>query len=208
MIWNDIENSNDTVPQPAQDHNSSRSNRPSPIAWVFDTNGNDTVPTPVYAQDYNSSRSNKPSPIAWVVDTSGNDTVPTPLFAQDYNSSRSNKPSPKAWVNGKPVYILDKNSNKSNRSKPIRIIEDIDDINNEEDEVVVVGKIIAINLKSRSFLLIDKQQQKISGQFQQKVSNEEIKELSRYFLNKQANIHVKINKTKMQSGKEIISYKL
>ena len=134
------------------------------------------------AQDYNSSRSNKPSPIVKTDDEINNDSVPIP--AQDYNSSRSNKPS------------------------PIRRIDNIDDIDNDEDEVVVIGKLTAIELKTRSFELIDKKGQKISGKFQPKVTNEEIKKLRHEFLNKQANIHVKINKAKIETGKIVIRYEL
>lgn len=134
------------------------------------------------AQDYNSSRSNKPSPIVKTDDEINNDSVPIP--AQDYNSSRSNKPS------------------------PIRRIDNIDDIDNDEDEVVVIGKLTAIELKTRSFELMDKKGRKMSGKFQPKVTNEEIKKLRHEFLNKEANIHVKINKTKLKTGKVVITYEL
>ncbi len=143
-------------------------------------NNNDSLPKPLYAQDYNSSRSNKPRPIAEIV--SENDSVAKP--AQDYNSSRSNRPT------------------------PIRVIDDIDDINNREEEVVVIAELITIDIKSRSFELIDKNKQKIIGKFQPKVSIKEIKQLKRDFLNKKANIYLKINKSKLGTGKGIISYEL
>lgn len=104
--------------------------------------------------------------------------------------------------------MQDYNSSRSNKPRPISVIDDINDINNDQDEVVVIGKLIIIDLKSRSFELVDKKKQKISGQFQPKVTNEEIKKLRRDFLNKQANIHVKIKKTKLETGKNIISYEL
>lgn len=172
---------NNSVPMLMHDYNSSRSNRPTPIAWTDAATGNDTVPVPLYAQDYNSSRSNKPRP---VFDTTEKDTAQVPLHAQDYNSSRSNKPS------------------------STRRIDDINDIDNDENGVVVIGTLTTIDLKSRSFELIDKNKQKITGQFQPRVTNGEIKKLRREFLNKKANIHVKINKTKLETGKEIIDYEL
>ncbi|NLZ94896.1 MAG: hypothetical protein GX921_03610, partial [Bacteroidales bacterium] len=107
-----------------------------------------------------------------------------------------------------PLYAQDYNSSRSNRPTPIRRIDDINDINNDEDGVVVIGKLIAIDLKDRSFELIDKKKQKITGKFQSKVTNEEINNLKRNFLNKQANIHVKINKRKLETDKEIVSYEL
>lgn len=198
--------------RPAQDYNSSRSNKPSPIVKTDDEINNDSVPIP--AQDYNSSRSNKPSPIRRIDETNGNDSVPEPLYTQDYNSSRSNKPSPIAWIDDKidndtvPRPAQDYNSSRSNKPSPIRRIDNIDDIDNDEDEVVVIGKLTAIELKTRSFELIDKKGQKISGKFQPKVTNEEIKKLRHEFLNKQANIHVKINKAKIETGKIVIRYEL
>ena len=210
----DETNENDTVPGPlyARDYNSSRSNKPSPIVWIDDKIDNDSVPKP--AQDYNSSRSNKPSPIAWKDVVTENDTVQRP--AQDYNSSRSNKPSPMREIDETnendtvpgPLYAQDYNSSRSNKPSPIRIIDDINDIDNDEDGVVVIGKLTEIDLKARSFELTDKEGQEISGKFQPKVTNEEIIKLRHEFLNKQANIHVKVNKTKLESGKVVVNYEL
>ena len=80
-----------------------------------------------------------------------------------------------------PRPVQDYNSSRSNKPRPISVIDDINDINNDQDEVVVIGKLIIIDLKSRSFELVDKKKQKISGQFQPKVTNEEIKILRRDF---------------------------
>ena len=171
-------------------------------------NNNDSLPKPLYAQDYNSSRSNRPTPIRDLV--TGNDTVA--ITAQDYNSSRSNKPRPIAEIVSENDSVAkpaqDYNSSRSNRPTPIRVIDDIDDINNREEEVVVIAELITIDIKSRSFELIDKNKQKIIGKFQPKVSIKEIKQLKRDFLNKKANIYLKINKSKLGTGKEIISYEL
>ena len=99
-----------TAIAPAQDYNSSRSNKPRPIA--ADVNhGKDTVTRP--AQDYNSSRSNKPRPIAADVNH-GKDTVTRP--AQDYNSSRSNKPRPKSSEVKESEEAVNK-STKKNKKK-------------------------------------------------------------------------------------------
>ena len=202
----DLVTGNDTVAITAQDYNSSRSNKPRPMSEII--NNNDSLPKPLYAQDYNSSRSNKPRPIAEIV--SENDSVAKP--AQDYNSSRSNRPTPiRDLVTGNDTVAItaqDYNSSRSNRPTPIRVIDDIDDINNREEEVVVIAELITIDIKSRSFALIDKNKQKIIGKFQPKVSNKEIKQLKRDFLNKKANIYLKINKSKLGTGKEIISYEL
>ena len=202
---------NNSVPMLMHDYNSSRSNRPKPIAWTDAATGNDTVPVPLYAQDYNSSRSNKPSPMREIDDTNANDSVPR--HAQDYNSSRSNKPRPVFDTAEKdtaqvPLHAQDYNSSRSNKPSPIRRIDDINDIDNDENGVVVIGTLTTIDLKSRSFELIDKNKQKITGQFQPRVTNGEIKKLRREFLNKKANIHVKINKTKLETGKEIVDYEL
>ena len=200
---------NDSVPKPVQDYNSSRSNKPRPI---IDTAEKDTVQGPLHAQDYNSSRSNKPSPIAWSDIETGNDSVPRPV--QDYNSSRSNKPRSVREIDdiivndSLPIPVQDYNSSRSNKPKPIRRIDDINDIDNDEDGVVVIGKLTAIDLKARSFELMDKKGRKMSGKFQPRVTNEEIKKLRDEFLNKEANIHVKINKTKLETGKVVISYEL
>ncbi len=192
--------------RPAQDYNSSRSNRPTPIKDLV--TGNDTVA--ITAQDYNSSRSNKPRPMSEIINN--NDSLPKPLYAQDYNSSRSNKPRPIAEIVSENDSVAkpaqDYNSSRSNRPTPIRVIDDIDDINNREEEVVVIAELITIDIKSRSFELIDKNKQKIIGKFQPKVSIKEIKQLKRDFLNKKANIYLKINKSKLGTGKEIISYEL
>ena len=192
--------------RPAQDYNSSRSNRPTPIKDLV--TGNDTVA--ITAQDYNSSRSNKPRPMSEIINN--NDSLPKPLYAQDYNSSRSNKPRPIAEIVSENDSVAkpaqDYNSSRSNRPTPIRVIDDIDDINNREEEVVVIAELITIDIKSRSFELIDKNKQKIIGKFQPKVSIKEIKQLKRDFLNKKANIYLKINKSKLGTGKGIISYEL
>lgn len=162
---------------PAQDYNSSRSNRPTPIAWSDFTTGNDTIPNP--AQDYNSSRSNKPRPVFDIVE---NDTVSRP--AQDYNSSRSNRP------------------------KPIRIIDDIEDISNDEDGVVIIGKLSKLTPNSRTFQLIDKNKETISGKFESKISDKEIKLLQRKFEKKKAMIYVNIKRIKLETGKETVNYEL
>lgn len=192
--------------RPTQDYNSSRSNRPTPIKDLV--TGNDTVA--ITAQDYNSSRSNKPRPMSEIINN--NDSLPKPLYAQDYNSSRSNKPRPIAEIVSENDSVAkpaqDYNSSRSNRPTPIRVIDDIDDINNREEEVVVIAELITIDIKSRIFELIDKNKQKINGMFQPKVSIKEIKQLKRDFLNKKANIYLKINKSKLGTGKEIISYEL
>ena len=202
----DLVTGNDTVAITAQDYNSSRSNKPRPMSEII--NNNDSLPKPLYAQDYNSSRSNRPTPIRDLV--TGNDTVA--ITAQDYNSSRSNKPRPIAEIVSENDSVAkpaqDYNSSRSNRPTPIRVIDDIDDINNREEEVVVIAELITIDIKSRSFELIDKNKQKIIGKFQPKVSIKEIKQLKRDFLNKKANIYLKINKSKLGTGKEIISYEL
>ena len=215
------DNINDTIPRSAQDYNSSRSNKPRPIVWSDAVIGNDTVSGPLHAQDYNSSRSNKPRPIAWSDDKFENDSAIA--FVKDYNASRKDYDAKKPKeprsitppndgnVNDsvqEPLYAQDYNSSRSNKPRPISIIDDIKDINNEEDEVVVIGKLITIDIKSRSFELIDKKKQKISGKFQQKVTNEEIKRLKSEYQNREANIHVKINKTKLETGKEVVSYQL
>jgi hypothetical protein len=110
--------------RPAQDYNSSRSNRPTPMREIDNNNknNNDSVPRPLYAQDYNSSRSNKPSPIAWSDNINENDTTTRP--AQDYNSSRSNRPTPIREVADNindtiPRSAQDYNSSRSNKPRPI-----------------------------------------------------------------------------------------
>ena len=79
---------------PAQDYNSSRSNKPSSIADNTDPDmESDSTTAIAPAQDYNSSRSNKPSSIADNTD-SDVDTDSTKVApAQDYNAARSNKPT-------------------------------------------------------------------------------------------------------------------
>ena len=192
----------------AQDYNSSRSNKPRPIVNIVTVN--DTVPKP--AQDYNSSRSNRPTPIAWTDLATGNDTVPKPLYAQDYNSSRSNKPRPIVNIvtvdDTVPKPAQDYNSSRSNRPKPIRVIEDIEDINNEEDGVVIVGKLIKITPNSRSFELIDKNKRKIIGQIQSKITDKEIKQLKRKFENKKSMVYVNIKRIQLEKGKVSVSYEL
>ncbi len=178
---------NDTVPKLVKEYNASRRDydakkpkEPRSITPPDSGVGNDSVP--LLAQDYNSSRSNKPSPIIRTDDIIDNDSVTKPV--QDYNSSRSNRPT------------------------PIRVIDDIDDIKHAEDSVVVVGKLTKIALKSRSFDLIDKNKQKISGLFQSKVTDKGIKALRGEFLNKEVMIYVKINRAKLETGKEVVSYEL
>ena len=138
---------------------------------------NDTIANP--AQDYNSSRSNKPRPVFDIVE---NDTVSRP--AQDYNSSRSNRP------------------------KPIRIIDDIEDISNDEDGVVIIGKLSKLTPNSRTFQLIDKNKETISGKFESKISDKEIKQLQRKFEKKKAMIYVNIKRIKLETGKETVNYEL
>lgn len=58
----------------AQDYNSSRSNKPRPVAVKDDKLKNDTVRKLLQAEDDNSSRSNKPRPVV-KDDKAGNDTV-------------------------------------------------------------------------------------------------------------------------------------
>lgn len=70
-------NANDTTFRPAQDYNSSRSNKPRPSILFKDTLvGKDTVPKPLHAQDYNSSRSNRPTPIRELDDKIESDSIP------------------------------------------------------------------------------------------------------------------------------------
>ncbi|HKM45089.1 MAG TPA: hypothetical protein VJY12_06500 [Dysgonamonadaceae bacterium] len=70
-------NANDTTFRPAQDYNSSRSNKPRPSILLKDTLvGKDTVPKPLHAQDYNSSRSNRPTPIRELDDKIESDSIP------------------------------------------------------------------------------------------------------------------------------------
>lgn len=86
----------------AQDYNSSRSNKPSPVSAeviIGDGSGFEgDVEEEVGAQDYNSSRSNKPSPIAAedIIGDGKDSEEEEEAKAQDYNSSRSNKPAPSA----------------------------------------------------------------------------------------------------------------
>ena len=210
----DLATGNDTVPKPAQDYNSSRSNKPRPMSEIVDKNDNDTLPRPLHAQDYNSSRSNRPTPMSEIADKNENDSVQGPLYAQDYNSSRSNKPSPIAWSDSVigndtvPKPAQDYNSSRSNRPTPIRVIDEIDDITDEENRVVVIGKLSTITLKSRSFELIDKNKRKITGQIQSQITDKEIKQLKRQFENKKVMVYVDIKRVQLDSGKEAVSYKL
>lgn len=107
--------------KPAQDYNSSRSNKPRPIALTNDTIGNDTVQSLI--KDYNASRNDydakKPKKLRSATPPNsgaGNDSVPK--LVQDYNSGRSNKPSPIVWMNDSikndtvPTLIQDYNSSR------------------------------------------------------------------------------------------------
>ena len=79
---------------PAQDYNSSRSNKPSSIADNTDPDmESDSTTAIAPAQDYNSSRSNKPSSIADNTDPDVDADSTKVAPAQDYNAARSNKPS-------------------------------------------------------------------------------------------------------------------
>jgi hypothetical protein len=95
---------------PAQDYNSSRSNKPNTIADIGDgdpdSDGDGIDDAIETAQDYNSSRSNKPNPNRAAdigegdPDSDGDGIDDAIETAQDYNSSRSNKPNPNRAANG------------------------------------------------------------------------------------------------------------
>ena len=183
--------------RPAQDYNSSRSNKPSPITKPVERVDTDTIQAP--AQDYNSSRSNKPSPVAAPVERVDTDSISAP--AQDYNSSRSNMPSPVAApvdrvdTDSVPAPAQDYNSSRSNKPSPISVVDVIDDIDNDDDGVVIIGELSGISSATRQFELTDKNKKKIIGIFKSEISDIEINTLKREFENKKAMIYVRINKS-------------
>ena len=85
---------NDSLPRPAQDYNSSRSNRPTPVRDINDTIESDSASKFNVVKDYNSNLKSRLSDRLLNDDELEKDTMPKINKAQDYNSSRSNKPRP------------------------------------------------------------------------------------------------------------------
>lgn len=85
---------NDSLPRPAQDYNSSRSNRPTPVRDINDTIESDSASKFNVVKDYNSNLKSRLSDRLLNDDELEKDTMPKVNKAQDYNSSRSNKPRP------------------------------------------------------------------------------------------------------------------
>ena len=120
---------------PAQDYNSSRSNKPSSIADNTDPDmESDSTTAIAPAQDYNSSRSNKPSSIADNTDPDVDADSTKVAPAQDYNAARSNKPSSIAdntdsdvdTDSTKVAPAQDYNAARSNKPTSIADIGDLD----------------------------------------------------------------------------------
>ena len=123
---------------PAQDYNSSRSNKPNTIASDVDSDiDSDSTTTTVLAQDYNSSRSNKPNTIASDIDSdidSDSTTVTAP--AQDYNSSRSNKPRTRATdINGDGFPDILKNASFSISKRSARTADGNSDSDEDRSDI-------------------------------------------------------------------------
>jgi len=86
----------------------------------------------------------------------------------------------------------------------IRVAETVD----EEEEFFITGIFRGILLDSGKFEIQDNEGNKISGFISQELSEEELVNYDKQFLNKQCKFHIQLHKTKFKTGNEKVDYEL
>ena len=203
----------------ATDHNSSRSNKTSHTPATGDGGGDDDDGKGK-ATDHNSSRSNKTSNNPIKIDDGDNDGEGDGKGkATDHNSSRSNKTSHTPATgnvggdgegdgDGKGK-ATDHNSSRSNKTSnnPIKVDDDPIMSTNEEG-VVEIGTLKRMLLKARTFEFMKDNGDIITGNLHASLSDKQLTEYKKRYLNSACKIILLVKKTRYASGKEEVNYEL
>jgi len=190
----------------ATDYNSSRSNRTTSAVSVGDENEGNGNNGGTRATDYNSSRSNRSTSAISVGDENEGDGNSGGTRATDYNSSRSNRTTSAVSVgdenegngNNGGTRATDYNSSRSNRTTSAISVGDEnegDDTNDntrksEAEKTVLSGDLVGISLSKRTFKFKDDKGKVITGIVPSKISDSQLNEYSKRYLNKTCKIRV------------------